>query len=412
MTVQKPGEYSNQESGVYAVTFSEMKDKPKSIKGHQYETAFIKFKLDGKDATVTLSADCYPFGLGHYVWQLTKVDIGNTCGEQAFSLAQKALSGCKWSGLVRVGPSGFADQLQARPGQIYRWRFSRFTTRDPASGLVIHQTKKEPNADGTYNHFAFWEAELIDPPYAGWLHRQYVKVATKFVEEGNLYENSALYPLVAACGVTPDDFNAVFFSGSNRYDPSNPLAALEEMLIERAGAGHIAQAVMGKSGMLDYNIETMLALAEKVKPASRPSRVLTDAPQSGDALVPLVEVVMGTMYGSDKKMVGADGKATPEGLYFYRHCIKVIADALPGSGIMASWPPEHGDPKRRWTAVGISLADKLLGDLAAMDNERLMMLIGESDKSHAALAEWAKVAQAKLLSSAASGTGFDDSMPF
>lgn len=357
--------------GIYEVILEGIEPALKTFDWSSIPRGMIKFNVPALQATASYSVECGPY-LVKLVSQLTGKNVFGSTPQELWEAAHDALIPVigKWRGKVRVNYKGFVDQIQM-PAGSYNFKFVRFSTRDKATGEAgcFEYTDQKT---GQLRRRAEYTLEVTDGRFQGWWHTDGIGVSYKFTSETDLdvNEKSALFALLKAGGITEQDWLGLHAARKFNIQQS-PMPAIEEILQAKALQGYeMAGVIDGERGAIHYSGLTSLGV------------VVNQEQEMVDLIFDLLKSIGQTMYGRPVNIVKPDGERTDDGVYLTRNIVGPLSQALPGSGVTPNWHPS------KWGMEAMVKAQPVLSLLAEQDIAGLMLLIGESEKTHAAFMSW------------------------
>ena len=369
----KTSEFDPLEQGIYDAKFMGVGE----LKWFDWSAwPFVHFQFgvpgqltkEGKPKTVTASVLANQ-DLVDVVKILAKKEIPLGGGpEGLYQVTKKVLEGVVWHGKVRVNWKGFVDQLGQLPTGAFNFAFVGFTHKAEDTGLSVFRRYVTQKGEERCR-LDFELAVVNNPMHEGVTHRDSIPASFKITGPGGLdtNTNARIRVFMLAGGMTEADFAGADFATEEAF-----CVWLEGKLVAHAKAGRWMGATIDEHGRLK---------SDGLVPVQG-TPVAVASPAKGNQVVELLERIATTMYGAPTPVVKQDANQTftDKGLALVKMLLPTVVDTLPMVGIeKGAWPPSA------WGQMGVANVTEILLHFSTMPNERLMLLIGESEVTKAAL---------------------------
>jgi hypothetical protein len=371
-------EDSDLKRGIYPATFvGFVKDELLDPGRYNFlPRAILKFEIQQQDATATMfcPANERLVSMIHTITgsELLRADLLLNPHE-LYEWAKGVAVNARWNGLVRVDYRGSIDGIALKQG-FYKFRWGGFETRDPQTGEVTHYTSQQYD-----NNRAVYRLVVAEGPMKGVDHVERMSVSYKYGSGGmlSLHQNSSLYKLLIAGGVTQEIFDNLEFEVGEE-----PLPKFAQVLENLAAQGRLIGATVNDESRI--KMDTLVALddqgpegTELVLYGGSGKPVRRRAPANGQLEKQVIQRVdfLTQMISGDPNasMVKPNGQPTDAGMDFGRQVLKPLAGGATQLGIEANWPPSN------WGDQGMENAKIVFEAMTELDSNELKALISNDD---------------------------------
>lgn len=362
--------YERVDEGLYRAVYTSVGEEMKVFNWSPVPRVMLTFELaDVGQANYSAALD---WETVHVIHILTGTDIsGGKTPEDLHALAGRALVGCQWKGLVRVGPFGFINQVNQIEAGNVALRFLAFTVREDGKPVIYVTKTGNRRTRVLLEHIGTGQQHIEDIP-AKW----------SYIESGlNVDPRSAMFALLTRGGCTTQDF-----AGMDFVRGENPMLAFEKVLQDKAAQGHYYEGTISQEGRFKFDPSTLVG-KQGEPPQAKPEK--NAAPPSVSMTAKVTELlgnIARTMTGDETQVVDAKGNLTGDGgkvdgMYMAKYLLGPIADTLEWSGVQRNWPPKG------WGEKGVANCAEVLVHLVNKDMGELMLLIGSSNECAVQLEE-------------------------
>jgi hypothetical protein len=384
------GKRERLDAGVYAAVLAGMEPEMRTVEKWPYPKATIKFKVGGQSPVWSIDVG---IDLALAVRMLTgyqiPVEVLSQDHSIVFHAALQAMQDKMWSGQVRVDNNGYVDQPALAGGHYFRFFDITSRASDGQVGPFTYTNQKT----GKEISAIFHRSEVVSGPYAGWVHRQYLKVSPHQIGKDRK-------------SITWDDRAAVYHwasvvAGDAKVEfpenCENPWPIVVAGLQGAARRGHVFfgwvdevgsdyPGSMYWSGLKPVQDKSQVKIDFPYLDLSGVSQYSSHAPSGDDtheraalvqSLMDRMKAVAATAF-PDLVVFNEDISFTPDGgKLIASRLLGVINGTLPHAGMKAVWPPSSPGANLDWGVMGMRNAVEILHHFENMDKSQLDTFLGE-----------------------------------